>query len=284
MGHAREFGVVAMFGVMLLVALPPSFVKGTAEVCHAVHDTPTGPFSCMDCDSCKNCMEGGSCDVHCSTCGPCYADPNATDCDLTTCEIDKCMGCALCVNCDPGCYSNCSVCQYYLQMLECQNGPCSGCDPCYDNLDAPGCAPCADCVQCQNCNTQPNCHDCRCCKDVGCAVCEGEDVDCPAEGYTAEELSHTFIPPPPLAPGELDIKSDSSNTAEVAAIVIGFAVVVLLVVNFTSISKADAGSAEDKQKLLSSESDGVTLPNYNSTGTDNTRVPSGAAQQINTNL
>merc|ERR1712127_924699 len=73
MGHAREFGVVAMFGVMLLVALPPSFVKGTAEVCHAVHDTPTGPFSCMDCDSCKNCMEGGSCDVHCSTCGPCYA-------------------------------------------------------------------------------------------------------------------------------------------------------------------------------------------------------------------
>jgi len=279
----REFGVVAVFSVFCLFALQHSVqVHATAEYCHTVWDSG---FSCMDCTSCQNCLINGSCDTHCSTCGPCFEDPNSTDCDQTTCDIEKCQGCALCVNCDPGCRTNCSPCQYYMHMLDCQNGPCSACEPCYDNMDAPGCEGCASCLDCQNCNIQPDCHDCRCCKEVGCAVCAGEDVECPAEGYTAEELSHTFIPPPPAAPHSSDGHAD--NGAEIAFVVIAFAVVVLLIVNFGNFGKAsEAGSAEDKKSLLSKDPDGTSLPNYQSTddSANAARVPSSTTQSGSSNL
>lgn len=196
MVSSKTLGGWACVAIVVIVAQYNTLeVTATAEICHAPHDDLGG--SCMDCAVWMNCFPGEVCDTHCSECGHCYEDTDSDGCDEEPCS--NCMGCASCGMIPQSCIDNCTVCVPYQKMLNCQ-GQCKPCEACYANFSLPGCDGFCEveCGDCASCSVMPSCHDCRCCQDAGCAPCEGEPVECPAEGYTMQELANSWVDAPRL--------------------------------------------------------------------------------------
>lgn len=228
-----------IFGTFLFVAhVCTPKVAATAEMC----------VPCEVCTPCVACYPGELCETQCSECEPCYDDMTLPGCE-GICEECK-SACTTCDDCiEIGCLEKCTGCAPYQKMLECQTGPCADCEPCYDNLDAPGCEACSDCTQCAHCSDD-GCHDCRCCND--CGVCADEDEPCPAD----------------IVPSRLDDSPDNSKAVTVFFVMLCFGMVALVLANMNW-NRPHASIASDQRKLLSQQDD---IAGYNSLDSETVAV------------